>query len=262
VIAISTNFGTVSEDILNRSLPIHLHPVGHIAERDSSIGNPKLEFLPKNRDEIAAELRGMIERWRDAGSPRDTDVRHPFSVWASMVGGILKVSGVEGFLANYRKRGVADDPVRAAIGLLAASMHGEEWHKPEVWVREVARLGIVKKLIPKGDQENFESRMRGLGVVFSAHADEQFEVNTESEDLTVRLEKARRRFDGDEPHTRYRLVVMERSDIPTEDGGWQQRPPWVLTPQRRTCYIRHAPSWRTSTLCCSDVGPVLPEDLT
>jgi hypothetical protein len=57
VIAISTNFGTVSEDILNRSLPIHLHPVGHIAERDSSIGNPKLEFLPKNRDEIAAELR-------------------------------------------------------------------------------------------------------------------------------------------------------------------------------------------------------------
>ena len=120
VLAISTNFGSVSEDILNRSLPIHLDPVGHVSERVSPIGNPKLEFLPQNREGIAAELRGMVERWKAAGCPLDREVRHPFSEWAAVVGGILKASGVRGFLTNYGKRRVANDPVRAAIALLGA----------------------------------------------------------------------------------------------------------------------------------------------
>lgn len=56
VVAISTNFGTFSEDLMNRSLPIHLAPSGNVADRKSPIGNPKLEFLPRNRDRIEAEL--------------------------------------------------------------------------------------------------------------------------------------------------------------------------------------------------------------
>ena len=51
VLAISTNFGTASEDILNRSLPIHLHPKGDIQDRHPRIGNPKLEFLPAQQGE-------------------------------------------------------------------------------------------------------------------------------------------------------------------------------------------------------------------
>ncbi len=217
VLAISTNFGTVSEDILNRCLPIHLDPVGNVSDRASPIGNPKLEFLPQNRDGIAAELRGMIERWKDAGFPLDKDTRHPFSEWAAVVGGILKANGIRGFLANYGKRRVADDPVRAAIGLIGTSIHGEEWHKPEVWAREVARLGLVKQVIPSGDQESFESRKRGLGVVLSAHRNESFHVETDSERLTLRLEKIRKRHDGESPHIRYRFIVLERQSIPTDD---------------------------------------------
>ena len=129
VLAISTNFGTVSEDILNRSLPIHLNPVGHVAERVSPIGNPKLEFLPKNQEIIAAELRGMIERWKAEGMPLDHSVRHPFSEWAATIGGILKANGIKFFLGNYGKRRVADDPIRCfdlssrcvAIGRCVAS---------------------------------------------------------------------------------------------------------------------------------------------
>ena len=90
VTAISTNFGTVSEDIANRSLPIHLNPTGNVAERKSKIGNPKLEFLPMNKYRIAAELRGMVDRWKKAGKPLDEAVRHPFTPWAKTVGGILR----------------------------------------------------------------------------------------------------------------------------------------------------------------------------
>lgn len=217
VLAISTNFGTVSEDILNRSLPIHLDPVGHVAERISPIGNPKLEFLPQNREGIAAELRGMVERWKDACCPPDRDARHPFSEWAAVVGGILKVSGVRGFLGNYRKRRVADDPVRAAISLLGASRYGEDWLKPEELTREATKLGLVKQLIPAGDQESFESRKRGLGVVLSAHRNESFQVATDSERLTLRLEKGRKRFEGDAPHIRYRFVLVDQTPLPSDD---------------------------------------------
>lgn len=217
VLAISTNFGSVSEDILNRSLPIHLDPVGHVSERTSPIGNPKLEFLPQNREHIAAELRGMVERWKEAGSPLDRDVRHPFSEWAAVVGGILKVNGVRGFLANYGKRRVADDPVRAAIGLLGASCFGDDWHKPEDLTREATKLGLVKQLIPAGDQESFESRKRGLGVVLSAHRNETFLVETEAELLTLRLEKGRKRFEGEGPHVRYRFMIVDQTPLPHDD---------------------------------------------
>src|SRR5262249_33727160 len=62
VVALSSNFGTISEDLMNRALPIHLNPTGDVAQRLSPIGNPKLEYLPTHRDRIEAELHGLIAR--------------------------------------------------------------------------------------------------------------------------------------------------------------------------------------------------------
>ncbi|MCD0459573.1 hypothetical protein [Roseiconus lacunae] len=218
VLAISTNFGSVSEDILNRSLPIHLDPVGHVADRVTPIGNPKLEFLPANRELIAAELRGMIERWKVAGMPLDEFARHPFSEWAATVGGILKVNGIDGFLANYGKRRVADDPVRSSISLLGASVAADEWHRADSLTRTASTLGILKQMIPSNSQETFESRKRGLGVVLSAHQHETFLSETDSHISVLRLEKGRRRFEGEAPHIRYRFVSIDRSEIPCDES--------------------------------------------
>jgi hypothetical protein len=219
--AISANYGTVSEDILNRSLPIHLCPVGNIADRDSPIGNPKLEYLPANCEEIAAELRGMIERWKEAGKPLDHSVRHPFSAWAKTIGGILKVSGFADFLANYGIRKVNDDPLRRGLALLGADLHGEDWHRTEEWARRVVRLGVAKQVIPRADQESCQGRKRGIGVVLTDHRDETFTAETDTELLTLRLEKRRGRFGDDQPHPRYRFAVIDRVPISRmEDEGF------------------------------------------
>ena len=77
-----------------------------VAERKSPIGNPRFEFLPKHKEQIASELHGMIERWNLAGQPLDNEVRHPFSAWAKTVGGILKFNRFRDFLANYGVRNV------------------------------------------------------------------------------------------------------------------------------------------------------------
>lgn len=218
VLGISTNFGSVSEDLLNRSLPIHLHPVGSVTERHSKIGNPKLEYLPKHREAIAAELRGMIERWKKKGQPLDDKVRHPFSPWAKTIGGILAVSGFKDFLGNYGTRKVADDPLRLGLSLLGAARHGEKWLKPDDWARSAVTLGLTKQVIPAGDQDSHEARKRGIGVILSAHRDETFAAETDSHQLLLRLERKRGRHDREEPHVRYRFVVLEQTPIP-EDGG-------------------------------------------
>lgn len=213
VLAVSTNYGSVSEDILNRSLPIHLAPKGNVADRQSRIGNPKLEYLPENREGIAAEVRGMIQRWKDAGMPLDKDVRHPFSIWAQTVGGILKVNGFQDFLSNYGVRRTSDDPVREGLGILgmeyATDASDEGWERPHVWAEHIRDLGLTKRLIPRGDQDSEPGRCRGAGVVLSTHLVETFVVENEDEQLTLRLEKRRIRS-GDKVNTCYRFFVVDR----------------------------------------------------
>lgn len=213
VVAISTNFGNVSEDLLNRALPCHLEPAGDINDRESPIGNPKLEYLPTYRSEIAAEIRGMIEKWKAAGMPRDTKAKHPFTEWAAVVGGILRTNGYEGFLANYGTRRIADDPIRKGIALLGASLSGATWRRPAEWARQVSKMGLVNQVIPAGDRGTGTGIQRGIGVVLSTHRDERFDVETESQRLSLRLEKRRGRFDEAQVHTRYRFVVVDSEEL-------------------------------------------------
>jgi hypothetical protein len=213
VLAISTNFGSVSEDLMNRGLPIHLNPIGNVADRVSPIGNPRLEYLPANRERIAAELRGMIERWKAAGKPLDENVRHPFSVWAKRVGGILRVNGFRNFLGNYGVRKTVDDPLRKGLGLLGAQAPNT-WLQATPWAKFVSDLGLVKAVIPPADQDSEKGRARGLGVVLKAHTGETFQTETETEKLTLRLEWRRGRFQGCDPEVRYRFVLVGQEALP------------------------------------------------
>lgn len=216
VLAISTNFGSVSEDLMNRALPIHLHPVGDVAARNSPIGNPKLEFLPANREQIASELYGMIERWKAEGKPLDEDVRHPFSVWAKTVGGILKVNGYTDFLANYGVRKTADDPVRRGLAILGAAKPNE-WLPSSDWAKLVVDLGLTKTVIPPGDQDSEAGRVRGIGVVLSAHESETLVADSEDQRILLRLEKKRGRWGG-QPHLRYQFVPVSSTEGENDDA--------------------------------------------
>ena len=173
VVSVTTNFGSVSTDLMNRSLPIHLELAGNIEDRPCPIGNPREEYLPANREQIAAELRGMIERWRRAGGPLDERVRHPFKAWARTVGGILSANGFTDFLANYGTRKAADDPLRRGLGLVGA-FRPDEWLSAGEWAEVAASLGLVKVVVPEADRDSGKGRERGMGVVLSAHRGEVF----------------------------------------------------------------------------------------
>lgn len=230
VFAISTNFGTVSIDLANRALPIHLTVQGDIAERSSPIGNPRYEFLPANVEKIVSELHGMIDRWVKAGKPLDKNVRHTFTYWAATVGGILAVNGFKDFLANYSSRRTTDSPISRALGLLGAAVHrkkvdikdpdegkGNGWLHPSDWLTVASYLGLTKALIPEAERENAVASTRGLSCVLSAHQEETFKVEMDDRLMTFQLKKKRaRHVQGQEPSTRYYFHLVHEKELPTD----------------------------------------------
>ena len=215
VLAITSNDGSLSPDLMNRSLPIRLEATGCIEDRHSPIGNPKLEYLPAYGAEIEAEIRGMIERWKDAGRPLDDRVRHPFTVWAKTVGGILRANDFDDFLANYSTRKAVDDPLRQAVGLLG-SCCPDTWLSAGEWVTAATHMGLTKRIVPGADFDNDKGRERGMGVRLSALQDEKFTVETDDERLVLHLKKGRRRFVGGTISTRYRFDVLTRTQLPAD----------------------------------------------
>jgi hypothetical protein len=209
VVGMTTNCGTVSKDIMNRALPVHLIPSGDVAGRTSKIGNPRHEYLPANRGRIAAELRGMVVRWKEAGSPLGNSGLHPMTGWAQVVGGILEVSGYADFLANYPARLTADDPVRAALAVL-----GTELPAPGAWMSAaylagaVSELGLTGRLIPKDDRESPASRQRALAKVLDAHAEETFVAGTGDGTVRLRLERRKTPDGGGRVVTVYRFAEL------------------------------------------------------
>jgi hypothetical protein len=216
VVVINTNDGSLSTDLHNRSLPIHLAPRGSVQDRRSPIGNPKLEFLPQNRGRIAAEFRGMIERWRVAGCPLDEAVTHSMTPWARAVGGIVRYNGFTDFLANRDARKATDEPIRRAVGILGAARPGEAL-RPGEWAKIAVELGLTKELIPVNERDTEKSRERSLGVLLSPLVGEMFEVTNEGKHFRLRLAGGNRRWQpGGNPQVRYLFEVLREDDLPVD----------------------------------------------
>lgn len=217
VLTINTNDGALSPDLMNRCLPIHLAPKGDVHDRETPIGNPKLDFLPKNRERIEAEFRGMIEAWKEASCPVDESVKHPMSRWAKTIGGILMVNGFTDFLANYGTRKSADDPVREGLAILGAAKPGEQC-RPKEWAKLAVDQGLAKVLFSPVERDSEKGRERGIGTVLKKHLDVVFEAESETTRYRLRLEGGFRRWvKGKHPHTRYVFTVLHEELIPADE---------------------------------------------
>ncbi len=131
VVLLNTNEGSLSIDLLNRSLPIRLDPSGDLSDRivrAKSLlgGDVKHEWLPAHQEP---------DRSRDLGHDRPLGKRKG-SPWITRfiiqwVRGLqpsavfFQVSGFKDFLANYSATRSAADPIREAIGILAFYAEGK-----------------------------------------------------------------------------------------------------------------------------------------
>ena len=215
VLSINTNEGTVSPDLLNRSLWIHLAPQGDIHQRRSPVGNPKHEYLPQHLVQMEAELHGLIARWKAAGCPL-ADVYHPMSGCAKTIGGILQVAGYKDFLTNYGQAAQQIDPHRRAVAILGAAKPGVPM-RPAEWAQLAVDQGLAKTLFSPADRDTSAGRERGIGVVFKRYLAVPLEAETATHRLRLKLEKLTRRWDrGESPYTMYQFTVEEEISLEIE----------------------------------------------
>ena len=231
-VTINTNDGKFSPDLMNRGLLIHMAPRGNVHEQETPIGNPKLDFLPTHRDQIEAELRGMIERWKAAGRPLDEGVRHSMTPWARTIGGILKVNGFMDFLGNSRTRRSADDPTQEALAILGVAKPGKAL-PPSEWAKIVVSEGLIKTLLPPNERDTDKSQTRAIGVVLKKNLDVTFLGHTDTKLYQFRLEGGNRRWvKGKNPHVRYVFTVLKEEPLPEDGGkGFQPANPQAGSPE-------------------------------
>jgi hypothetical protein len=219
VYLLNTNEGAFSKDFLNRSILSHLAPKGDVAEthRNSPIGDP-MEYLERHREQLDAELRGMIERWKKAGKPLlpEAPEGHRMVDCTRTLGGILQASGFNDFLANYRSVRAACDPIGQSLGILAAAHPGKE-----MTARALAEVAVEQGLDnlfrpgSRGKDKVF-SQEREMGWKLKAFIDHTVEFVTEDGGrLRFKLRKDKRRWDGLDPHFRY---WFEPEDEATRDA--------------------------------------------
>ena len=99
----TANNATATADMTSRFVVIRLRYEGDPKEKFAvtNVEEQSLkQYAREHRAEIFGELMGMVERWREAGSPLGAR-RHRCTHWSNMIGGVLTVAGFgDAFLAN------------------------------------------------------------------------------------------------------------------------------------------------------------------
>jgi hypothetical protein len=177
-----------------------------------------MKYLDRYREQLDAELRGMIEKWKRAGRPLlpDAPEGHRMVDCTRTLGGILKVNGYTDILGNYRSVRAAYDPVGQSLGILAAAEPGKEMTAGQ-WAALAVTQGLDNLFGPGSRGRNkVLSQEREMGWRFKAFINHTVEyVGEDGERLRFTLRKDRKRWDGADPHTRY---WFEPADQLTKDA--------------------------------------------
>jgi hypothetical protein len=90
-----------SGEMSRRVVPIRLNAeVERPWERSDFRHDPLLEWVQENRGELLWGLLTLAQAWIAAGRPKGVERMGSFEEYAAIMGGILKVAGIPGFLTN------------------------------------------------------------------------------------------------------------------------------------------------------------------
>ena len=84
--------------------------------------DPLLKWVGEHRGELMQAILTLIQAWVAAGQPRGQKRLGSFEQWAEVIGGILQVAGIKGFLDNLEEY------------YAAADQEGQDWREfTEAW---------------------------------------------------------------------------------------------------------------------------------
>lgn len=94
----------ISDEFARRIIPIRLDAGVERPEDRRGFRHKNLpEYVRSNRSELVSACLSLVQGWIDAGTPKGAAMLGRFESWAGIIGGILEVSGVSGFLSGRER---------------------------------------------------------------------------------------------------------------------------------------------------------------
>lgn len=99
----------LSDEITRRVVPIRIDANSEHPELRTGFRHPDLlEWVLEHRAELVSACLSIVQSWINKGMPRGKRTLGKFEVWAGVMGGILDVAGIEGFLTERESLGSSD----------------------------------------------------------------------------------------------------------------------------------------------------------
>jgi hypothetical protein len=148
----------LAKDIARRSVRIRIDPkVDRAWMRTGFKHDPVLTWAKDNRNDLVHAALVLVRAWLVAGRPLSSQRLGSFENWAAVMGGILGVAGVDGFLGNLEE-------------LYAnADTEGEAWREFVLawWDEHGANVAHVADLTELCDKRDLMLQIRGDGLLRS-----------------------------------------------------------------------------------------------
>lgn len=109
-VIVTTNGIESSDDYISRRVLVELYGEGESTKLEFN-NSDIVEFVRENLEQVRFELFLLVKNWIDKGAPL-AKIEHRFRNWAPIVGGILEVNGLNGFLSNQNQYHGASASVR------------------------------------------------------------------------------------------------------------------------------------------------------
>ena len=144
-----------------------------------------MTWVRANRPRLVAACLTLCQAWIAAGKPRGSRSIGSFEAWAHVVGGVLEVAGIPGFLGNLEEMMEASDSEGAAWSSFVAAWW-DRFGTAEVTAAELYDIALFCDPAPPMSGANEQARKTSFGMSIGRMRDRVFRVA----DLSVRLVKA------------------------------------------------------------------------
>lgn len=158
------NNPSFSNEIARRLVRIRLDARVEQPWRRDGFRHPSLiGWVQANRGALVAACLTLCQAWIAAGRPRGTRSIGSFEAWSQVIGGILEVAGVDGFLANLDEVMEAADS-EGAVWRSLVTAWWDRFGTTEVGISDLYGLAVqVEPPLPLGAGNDRSQRIR-LGI--------------------------------------------------------------------------------------------------
>ena len=160
----------LSPEIARRSVPIRLDARLERPERRTDFRHPDLRgWVREHRESLVWASLIIIQAWIAADRPKGAQTLGGFESWSGVIGGILDVAGVAGFLENREAHDESCDSESATFAAFIQQWWAKHGAQP-VRAADVLELADELDLGDKSEQ----SRKIRLGKELHAHREQRF----------------------------------------------------------------------------------------